>query len=437
MSVYEHTITIPAAQPKSDILQHIEKEVQKSLKKGEAPVRMAVTGFSDTQYNCEIGVASDERFYGDESIFSFSPRLNENTSEFNVALLVPTGIGSIMGGHAGDAGTLAKLFASACDNLITHPNVVNASDINEMTENTLYVEGSLISRCLMGTVGLHKIRSNRVIVFIDDHPYEMFTHAAINSVNAACASFGFDCFKIVKLNPSILLKSHYTKTGAAAGKIDNLDVMFNILKEHEGEYDAVAISSVIDFPIEYVREYFDSDGNMVNPWGGVEAMLTHSISEHFSVPSAHSPMMENKEICEMDPGIVDSRMAAEAVSLTFLNSILKGLQRSPRVIKDKSLFQRNDIISASDVSCVVMPDGCIGLPTLAALKQGIPVIAVRENKNLMQKNNDLTKLPWKHGQLHIVDSYLEAIGVLNAMKAGVSIRSLKRPLDWVKVEAQP
>ena len=55
-------------------------------------------------------------------------------------------------------------------------------------------------------------------------------------------------------------------------------------------------------------------------------------------------------------------------------------------------------MSASDVSCLVIPDGCVGLPTLAALKQGIQVIAVRENKNLME--NDLTTLPWRAGQLH-------------------------------------
>ena len=40
------------------------------------------------------------------------------------------------------------------DTLITHPNVVNGADINEMSENTLYVEGSVITRLLMGTAGL-------------------------------------------------------------------------------------------------------------------------------------------------------------------------------------------------------------------------------------------------------------------------------------------
>jgi len=47
---------------------------------------------------------------------------------------------------------------------------------------------------------------------------------------------------------------------------------------------------------------------------------------------------------------------------------------------------RNEIfvLTAADVSCLVIPDGCVGLPRLAALEQGIPVIAVKENRNRMR-----------------------------------------------------
>ena len=72
------------------------------------------------------------------------------------------------------------------------------------------------------------------------------------------------------------------------------------------------------------------------------------------------------------------------------------------------------VMTAADISCLVIPDGCLGLPTLAALEQGIPVIAVRENKNLMK--NDLTLLPWAPGQLQIVENYWEAAGVMSALK---------------------
>jgi hypothetical protein len=88
-------------------------------------------------------------------------------------------------------------------------------------------------------------------------------------------------------------------------------------------------------------------------------------------------------------------------------------------------------MTASDVSCLVIPDGCVGLPTLAALEQGIPVIAVRENKNIMQ--NSLADLPFKDGKLFIVDNYLEAIGVMTAIKAGLALDTVRRPLAHTNV----
>ena len=71
----------------------------------------------------------------------------------------------------------------------------------------------------------------------------------------------------------------------------------------------------------------------------------------------------------------------------------------------------------------------MGLPTLAALHQGITVIEVKGNKNIMK--NDLAKLPWSYGQFYSVDNYLEAVGVIEAIKSGISIESLKRPLKGV------
>ena len=171
---------------------------------------------------------------------------------------------------------------------------------------------------------------------------------------------------------------------------------------------------------------------MTNPWGGVEAMLTHSLSMMYNFPTAHSPMLENHDVANFDLGVVDPRKAAEAASLTFLQCMLKGLQKSPSICTDKTLFADKGIISAQDISCLVIPDKCIGLPTLAALEQGISVIAVRENKNLLL--NQLEALPWQKGQLHVVNNYLEAVGVLSALKAGISPDSVRRPFPNALVE---
>ncbi len=136
--------------------------------------------------------------------------------------------------------------------------------------------------------------------------------------------------------------------------------------------------------------------------------------------------MESEKIINMDVGIVDPRMAAEAVSMTFLNCVLKGLHRSPKIVTDPEAMHHHSTITASDISALVIPDGCLGLPTLAALEQGIPVIAVRENRNLMK--NDLSLLPWAPGQFQRVGNYWEAVGVIAAMRAGIDPTCVRRPL---------
>ena len=82
------------------------------------------------------------------------------------------------------------------------------------------------------------------------------------------------------------------------------------------------------------------------------------------------------------------------------------------------------VVSAEDVSCLVIPDGCLGLPTLAALHQGIHVIAVRENRNLMR--NDLAHLFAGTGRYHRVENYWEAAGLIMALKAGIAPETARR-----------
>ena len=415
-----------------DLLGYLSNAVESHLDDASMSVRFVITAIGNDSYRCEVGTLAGAGRTPGAPIFRFVPRRVESTDSFNAVLLIPTGIGAEIGGHAGDATPVATLLASVCDTLVTHPNVVNASDIVDIPQNALYVEGSVISRLLMGTIGLQRVRGNRLLVVIGAHEDEMITNAAINAVSAARASYGLRGTEVVQVSPSMTMKPHFTLSGRAAGRVDGLDSLWEVLDARRGSYDAVAISSVIDVPASFHADYFELAGAMVNPWGGVEAMLTHALSTLYGVPSAHSPMMESQEIANMDPGIVDPRMAAEAISLTFFQCILKGLQKSPRIVTDTGLMALPGVLTARDIACLVIPDGCVGLPTLAALEQGIPVIAVRENKNLM--NNDLTSLPWSQGQLYIVDNYWEAAGVMAGLKAGIDPQAVRRPLSPTAVE---
>ena len=232
------------------------------------------------------------------------------------------------------------------------------------------------------------------------------------------------------LSPSISMEGSISEN-KAQGSISYLEHLWQVLKSKEGCFDAVAITSPIIVDKHLHEQYSKSNGNMVNPWGAVEAMLTHCISSEFNIPSAHAPMFESTEIANLDFGVVDSRIAPEVISNAFFHCVLKGLNKAPHIIKDKKLINHPDIISAKDISAIVIPDGILGLPVLAALHQGIKVIAVK-NKNCMK--NNLTKLPWQKNQFFQCENYLEASGILNSLKEGINIEAIKRPLSTLMLE---
>jgi len=434
MLLIEKEIHIKLLKEKGSLPAYFEKAISERLCPNEIPVRFVVTKSGTDGYHCELGVLTfteEQTIAVPASIFEFVQREIENTDKFNAVMIVPTGIGAEIGGHAGDATPAARLLASVCDTLITHPNVVNASDINELPENGLYVEGSVISRLLMGTIGLQKVRANRVLLVIDQHKDETISDLAVNAASAARTTLGLDCSGVVRMSPTMYMQAGYSSSGRAVGQVKGLERLLEVLYNRRLEFDALAIASKIDISEGLYKEYFQSKGQVINPWGGVEAMLTHSLSLLLNIPTAHSPMAEDMEEANATFGVVDPRMAAEAVSTCFLHCVLKGLHRSPKIITDRMLFAHPGILTAADMSCLIIPDGCVGLPTLAAIEQGIPVIAVRENHNRMK--NDLRTLPFAPGKLFIVDNYLEAVGVMIALKAGVAVSSVRRPLAETNV----
>lgn len=297
MFLHEKEITIPTATDHTVILEYFADNVLNKLSQEDTPVRFVVTKTDDSGYHCELGIMTgvgNRKEIPRHSIFQFRKRELEDTDQYNALLLVPTGIGAEIGGHSGDAGPVARLLAQSCDNLITHPNVVNASDINELPDNGLYVEGSVISRLLMGTVGIQKVRSNRVMLVIDKHEDKLFYESAINAASAARAAMGLNCPVTVVMDDKITMRSLYSSSGRAVGRVDNFENICEVLDSYHEDYDAVAISTVIRVPQNFHMDYYLQD--VINPWGGVEAMLTHAVSLLYNVPSAHSPMLESREI---------------------------------------------------------------------------------------------------------------------------------------------
>ena len=332
-------VRLPAPDDSGAMLRAVEASVAGQLAPDEVPIRLAVTRSDDKEWECEVDVHVCGGV-GNGSIFQFEKRRVEDASSFNVVMLVPTGVGAEIGGHAGDAGPAAALIASTCDTMITHPNVLNGSDLIHIPQNTLYVEGSVIAAMLMGTVKLVPTLSNRLLVIVQAHRDRLFTDGAVNAVNAARAYYGLRAVELVEVDMGFKMKGAYGPSGSARGEVRGLEHIWEVLDARLGKFDAVALSSVIEIPRELHGDYYCNGVDVINPWGGVEAMLTHAISLKYGVPTAHSPMFESREIADMDVGVVDSRMAAEVVSLTFLQSVLRGLQRSPRIVGREAATSR-------------------------------------------------------------------------------------------------
>jgi len=339
----------------------------------------------------------------------------------NIVLIIPTGLGAVIGGHAGDGNPVAKLIASTCDQLIVHPNVVNASDINEMTENTLYVEGSMLDRFLEGEIELKKVYSNKILLVVNE-----ITNDVINSVSAARATIGID-IEVLKLKEPLVMVGEIS-FGGASGNVWGCEQLIRQVSEYN--FDALAISTPIKVAKDTVTSYLENGG--INPWGWIEAFVSRKIADKIKKPVAHSPMDDKESevynILNNLSSPVDPRMAAELVSVSYLHCILKGLHKAPIIIpigSGKRNFHSLISYSVNDIDFLISPYGIWGRPHKACSKANIPVIVVKENTTCLSETvpDNVIK----------VENYLEAAGYIQTVKAGVSLESITRPLKETKV----
>lgn len=332
----------------------------------------------------------------------------------NVVFIVPTGIGAKIGGHSGDATPAAKLIASVCDKLFVHPNIVNASDINEMTENMLYVEGSILDRFLEGRIGLEEVYSNRILLAVNN-----ITPDIVNAVSAARATLGAD-IEIMELKMPLRMTARIVNE-KALGEVsywrDAVQQICPVGQVSRYDFDVLVINTPITASIDEAKGYLLKDGG-TNVWGGVEALLSRLMSDALGKPVVHAPV-ENSEIMRELDEIVDPRKAAECVSICYLHCCLKGAHRAPRI------SEQDDAYWNTDLDFLVSPINVFGRPHEACVKAGIPVIAVRENTTILRD-----KMP---DGFIIVENYLEAAGVIAARNAGITLASVRRPLERTKV----
>lgn len=409
-------------------LERVASELCKYLRAGRYPLRAAIVKVTDHEAVIEATCVDLEPGdpYRDKlaDIELTTPRRKDHQDgTFAVVQIVPTGVRCEIGGFAGDACPATNLLASAADVLITHPNAVNASDINEMAGNVLYVEGKSLDDFLLGHLALAPSRSNRIGTFVDPTG-EAYLDDVVHTLNAARAAAGIDCSLYAMGSHEIGVRTVWSESGCAVGTVLNplviLESVERLLAEGVNAIGGVSVIHGVT-AAEFAQHLA---GKIPNPSGGVEAIITHLISKIFRVPTAHAPLPYYKDVKQR--GTHNPRASAEFISTPHYLCVLKGLARAPRLVCIDRLDQvPGHLVSLNAVGAVVVPASCLGgIPALAAEFNDIPLIAVEENHTLLEVTNEKMRMR----NVIPVRSYLEAAGVILALRQGISLESLRRPI---------
>jgi hypothetical protein len=330
-------------------------------------------------------------------------------NNLNGVMIIPTGMGCKLGGDAAYTPGV-KLIASCTQNLIVNPNSVNASDVNELPGNALYVEGSTIDRFMWGKVNLRKTKTlNRILMVVNTEA----TPVNLNSMNAGIWGLGAD-IKILPLKTPLRMRATMQADGTAGGEFSGVDELVDAVQDLD--FDALAIQTPIECDPEVSNAYWKNGG--VNPWGGIEAIVSKEIAQRINKPLAHAPVDTSWDDRSLYSELVVARsMAPEIISSTYTFCILKGLHRAPRLEFD---LQAKDCLSNKDIDFLLTPHGCFGRPHWAAQQKGIPIIVVKENTTCFSKDFEY---PTTDGVI-FVENYLEAAGLIMSMSSGVDYRTV-------------
>jgi len=363
----------------------------------------------------------------DEPLGEFVLTAGGCASGKSVALsIIPTGIGCSVGGYAGDAAPATSLLAAAVDYLVTNPNAVNASDFIRLDDNVVYTEGSTIDLFCQGLVDLHLPRANRVGLIVErSEPRHI--EMVFNVLNAVRAIHGVDVADCVITEEPIGGRCVENRSGAYSGTIDHPEVLFKACEELLAKgVTAVAVTSNIqDLPPEEYAKHFA--GAYPNPVGGVEAVISHLITRRYRIPAAHAPLRNMKQM-DLADNVVDARGAGEMASTCGLACVLIGLRRAPQIRTTPDL-RIAEVLDGKNLLAVVTPASCLGgVPALATRKHRVPLIAVRENETVL----DVTAAALPLGDVVEVGNYAEAAGVLLALRRGISLQSIVRPLKTLR-----
>ncbi len=330
--------------------------------------------------------------------------------DFLAACIIPTGIGASIGGYAGDASPYINLLSKVCP-IITNPNSVNAAVFSGINSNILYTEGYAIDMFFREEIALRPSKYNQIGIIFDKAISQSVLNVHLNTLNAVKSTYGINISGYEITEKEAGVEFSVSETGLSTGIVKNPDTLIqSALKLKDKGANAIAVVCYFNMPED--KDY--ANGKGVDPVGGVEAVISHILTKELMLPIAHAPAFEAESLT-ISHNIVDKKAAAEYITPTFLPCILLGLYNAPKIIYIK--HKSHSDITLQDLKALIMPYDCLGgLPVLKAIEKNIPVIAVEENKTILNITPEALGIKDK---VIKVKNYQEAAGLLLAMKNGI------------------
>ncbi|MDX2244284.1 MAG: DUF3326 domain-containing protein [Leptolyngbyaceae cyanobacterium bins.302] len=342
---------------------------------------------------------------------------------YTTVLIVPTGVGAAIGGYAGDALPVARAIAQVSDRLITHPNVLNGAMLYWHLPNALYVEGYGLDQFAAGNWNLNPVHQNRIGLVFDQgiEPDLRLRHLQV--ADATRATLGLNLTDYIVTDTPLKVQLKTAPSGATWGTIQHPDSLLRAAEIAIHRAGAEAIAIVVRFPDDLGSEALQNyrQGQGVDPLAGAEAVISHLVVREFQIPCAHAPALAP---LPLDPTL-SPRSAAEELGYTFLPCVLVGLSRAPQYLT-ATAAPSAEVILSEQVDAVVVPATAFGGSAVMSWGQRSRVshapliLAVKENQTTMQV------APQQLGISAVtVNSYLEAVGMLAADRAGVHPAALR------------
>ena len=345
---------------------------------------------------------------------------------YTAILIVPTGVGAAVGGYAGDALPVARTLSAVVDNLITHPNVMNGAQLYWPLPNAHYVEGYGLDQFAAGHWGLRPVHRNRIGLLLDQAIEDDLRWRHLQAADATRATLGLDLLDYVVTDQPLGVTLNTAESGATWGTIAQPDSLLRAA-ERLVAAGADAIAVVARFPDDDSSEALQNyrQGQGVDPLAGAEAVISHLVVRTFQIPCAHAPALPP---LPLDPSI-SPKSAAEEIGYTFLPCVLAGLSRAPQFVT-QAPAQAADLW-ADQVDALIIPaSACGGSAVISLSRTKTCIIAVEENQTTLQVS------PQSLGISAItVRSYLEAVGVVAAHRAGVAPAALHPQMGHIAPQA--